>query len=62
MVLTLKADDVTPIGDSRELVRASGLPELALLVVGNNHRLADSEPLKAMPKACERVAIVSEAL
>jgi hypothetical protein len=33
-----------------------GLPESALLQVGNDHRLADSEPLKAMLEACERVA------
>jgi hypothetical protein len=35
-------------------VRASGLPESALIVVGTDHRLADPEPLKAMLVAVER--------
>jgi hypothetical protein len=54
VILHSEADDVIPIADSRELLRASGLPELALLVVGTDHRLADPEPLKAMLVACER--------
>jgi hypothetical protein len=41
-----------PRCDSRELDRASGLPESALAVVGTDHRLADSEPLQAMLEAC----------
>ena len=45
VILHSEADDVIPIADSRELVRASGLPESALVVVGNDHRLADPEPL-----------------
>jgi alpha-beta hydrolase superfamily lysophospholipase len=61
VVLHSEADDVIPIADSRELVRASGLPESALIVVGNDHRLADPEPLKAMLEACERVAVTLEA-
>jgi hypothetical protein len=40
--------------DSRELVRASGLPESALAVVGTDHRLAAPEPLQAMLEACQR--------
>jgi hypothetical protein len=28
------------------------LPESALIVVGSDHRLADPEPLEAMPTAC----------
>ena len=39
--------------DSVELVRNSGLPKSALIEVGNDHRLADPEPLKAMLEACE---------
>jgi hypothetical protein len=31
------------------------LPEPALVVVGNDHRLADPEPLQAMLEACEKV-------
>ena len=42
-----------PIAESRELVRASGLPESALVVVGTDHRLADPETLRAMLEACE---------
>jgi hypothetical protein len=54
VILHSEADDVIPIADSRELLRASGLPEWALIVVGTDHRLADSEPLKAMLEGCER--------
>ena len=54
VVLHSEADEVIPFAESRELVRASGLPESALIVVGNDHRLADPEPLKAMLAACER--------
>jgi alpha-beta hydrolase superfamily lysophospholipase len=54
VILHSIADDVVPIADSRDLVRASGLPESALLVVGNDHRLADPGPLAAMLEACRR--------
>jgi hypothetical protein len=50
-------DEVIPIAESRELVRASGLPEPALIVAGSDHRLADPEPLQAMPEACERAVL-----
>jgi alpha-beta hydrolase superfamily lysophospholipase len=53
VILHSEADDVIPIAESRELVRASRLPESALVVVGNDHRLADAEPLRAMLEACE---------
>jgi hypothetical protein len=52
VILHSEADDLIPIADSRELVRNSGLLEAALIVVGNNHRLADPEPLQAMLEAC----------
>jgi hypothetical protein len=55
VILHSEDDDVIPIADSRELVRISGLPESALVVVGNDHRLADPEPLRAMLEACEGV-------
>ena len=45
---------MVPFSDSEELVRTSGLPASALVEVGNDHRLADPEPLKAMLQACER--------
>ena len=54
VILHSEADDVIPIAESRELVRVSGLPESALIVVGTDHRLADPEPLRAMLEACER--------
>jgi hypothetical protein len=60
VILHSEADDVIPIVDSRELVWASGLPESALVVVGNDHRLAEPEPLAAMLGACERAARSSE--
>jgi len=37
-----------PFADSQELLRNSGLPESALIVVGSDHRLADPEPLAKM--------------
>jgi hypothetical protein len=54
VVLHSRADDVVPLADSEELVRNSGLPASALVEVGNDHRLADPEPLAAMLRACER--------
>jgi hypothetical protein len=56
VILHSEADDVIPIAESRELVRVSGLPESALIVVGSDHRLAEPGPLKAMLEACERSA------
>ena len=57
VILHSEADDVIPIAESRELVRDSGLPESALIVVGTDHRLADPEPLRAMLEACERAVL-----
>jgi hypothetical protein len=53
VILHSEADDVIPIADSRGLVGNSGLAETALIVVGNDHRLADPEPLATMLEACE---------
>ena len=53
VILHSRADDVIPYADSEELLRNSGLPVTALIEVGNDHRLADKEPLEAMLKACE---------
>jgi alpha-beta hydrolase superfamily lysophospholipase len=53
VILHSRADDVVPFGDSEELVRNSGLPVSALIEVGDDHRLADPEPLAAMLRACE---------
>ena len=55
VVLHSWADEVVPFVYSEELVRNSGLPASALIEVGNDHRLAGSEPLAAMLMACERL-------
>src|SRR4051812_27353735 len=57
VILHSEADEVIPIADSRDLVRASGLPESALIVVGTDHRLADPEPLEALLEACEKAVL-----
>jgi hypothetical protein len=53
VILHSRADDVIPFADSEELVTKNGLTTSALIEVGNDHRLADPEPLSAMLKACE---------
>ena len=55
VILHNRADEVIPFADSVELVAQSGLPPESLIEVGNDHRLADREPLKAMLEACERL-------
>jgi len=50
VILHSRADDVVPFVDSEELARTGGA---TLIEVGNDHRLADPEPLKAMLRACE---------
>lgn len=52
-ILHSRADEVIPFADSEELVKNSGLLPSALIEVGNDHRLADPEPLEAMLWACE---------
>ncbi len=49
VILHSRGDDVIPFADSEELAKNSGA---ALIEVGNDHRLADQEPLAAMLKAC----------
>jgi hypothetical protein len=53
VILHSRADDVVPFADSEELVRNSGLPASALVDVGDDHRLAEPEPLRKMLEACE---------
>jgi len=53
VILHSRADDVVPFADSEELVRNSCLPGHALIEIGDDHRLADPAPLKAMLEACE---------
>jgi alpha-beta hydrolase superfamily lysophospholipase len=54
VILHSLADDVIPFAESQELLRNSGLPDSALVVVGNDHRLADPESLGTMLAACQR--------
>ena len=54
VILHSEADDLIPIADSRELLRASELPESALIVGGADHRLAEPKPLMAMLEAVGR--------
>ena len=54
VILHSRADDVVPFADSQDLVTSSGLPASALIEVGNDHRLADPEPLERMLIECER--------
>jgi len=54
IILHSRLDDVIPFSDSEELISSSDLPSDALIEVGNDHRLADPEPLKAMLEAAER--------
>ena len=53
VILHSRADDVIPFAESEELIRKSALPASALISVGNDHRLADPEPLAAMLLACQ---------
>jgi hypothetical protein len=52
-ILHSRVDDVVPFEDSLDLISRSGLPETALIKVGQDHRLADPEPLKALLRAVE---------
>lgn len=51
-ILHSRADDAVPFENSVELVKHSGLSDSALIEVGNDHRLADPEPLEKMLEAC----------
>lgn len=56
VILHSRQDDVIPFADSEELVVNSCLPPEVLLEIGNDHRLADPEPLKLMLDSCVRLA------
>ena len=53
VILHSRADDVVPFADSVELISVSRLPETTLIEVGQDHRLADPEPLEALLRAVE---------
>ncbi|HEY7309938.1 MAG TPA: alpha/beta fold hydrolase [Gemmataceae bacterium] len=52
VILHSRTDDVVSFADSEELVKNSGQPASALVEVGQDHRLADPEPLRRMLVAC----------
>ncbi len=52
-ILHSRADDVVPFEASVELVANSGLPSSALIEVGQDHRLADPEPLETLLRTVE---------
>lgn len=55
LILHALEDDVVPFSDSQELLRASGLDEAsALIITGNEHRLADPAALQALLAAVQR--------
>ncbi len=62
IILHSRQDDVIPFADSEELVANSNLSPDALIEVGNDHRLADPEPVKAMLKACERFGLSADSI
>jgi hypothetical protein len=49
-ILHSRADDVIPFADSEGLAKNSGT---TLIEVGNDHRLADPEPLEKMLRECK---------
>lgn len=53
-IIHSRADDVVPFADSEEVVTNSGLLTEALIEIGNDHRLADPEPLAKMLELCEK--------
>lgn len=55
VILHSENDDVVPIQGSRELLRRSGLSEDHLVVVGEDHRMADKAAFDALLAAIERV-------
>jgi hypothetical protein len=55
IILHSRLDDVIPFSDCEELVANSGLPPETLIEVGDDHRLADDEPLAKMLEACQRL-------
>jgi len=60
VILHSEADESVPFADSRELLKNSGLPASALIVMGTEHRLADPESLNALLKAVERATVLQE--
>lgn len=53
LVLHSQNDVLVPIDDSRELLRNSGLPDIPLRVIGEEHDMTDPEALRALLDAVE---------
>ena len=51
IILHSRGDAVIAIEDSQELVRSSGLPDSALVVVGADHNMTDAAALQALLEA-----------
>jgi hypothetical protein len=60
LILHSRNDDVIPFTNSEVLASNSGLSIVTLIEVGNDHRLADSESLAAMLKACEASPLIQD--
>jgi alpha-beta hydrolase superfamily lysophospholipase len=58
IILHSENDEVIPIEDSRALLRASGLPASALVVVGRDHLMIDEAAFEALLTALERAKSV----
>lgn len=56
VILHSPYDNTIPFADSLELLRNSGIPESALIVVGQEHRLADEKSLAKMLEVCEKAS------
>ncbi|MFO8152512.1 alpha/beta fold hydrolase [Thioalkalivibrio sp.] len=55
-ILHSRGDEVIPFAESEELIRNSGLPDEALIEVGHDHRLADTDSLAKMLEVSEALA------
>ena len=55
IILHSRSDDVVPFPFSEELVKNSGLSPKALIDVGKDHFLSDTQTLQAMLDACEQL-------
>ena len=55
VILHSAGDDLVSLGDSRELSRACGLPDSALVVGGEDHSLIDEAALHALAEAIHSV-------
>lgn len=53
IILHSQADEIVPLEDSRALASSSGLPESALIQVGEGHRMRDPAALQAILEAVQ---------